>query len=427
MRWSHGGERYAAGGTGGLLTVWDDATGEVVAALDSSSDVYSFDFTVEGNGLVTGDSDAVLLHWSIADQRVIRQFNEGFRGKITHVGISETGAIIASRSSEKMIRLWSPGIDRPLAEMTSDDEVRTFRLAPSARHLALWQERQHTGVWTHLPDNPTFVPLSEEEDLVGIEFAHHTEQVFGLYYNYGFWNINDGVLERDYYFHERNREILALSPDDQFVAMPGDYEPLILFRLGDEDKIWKSDADIPYTGAIKFSHDGNDIAVNGKYGVHLIDAATGIERWKADQPERYWHYFPTFSLDGRFVLGGGRGKVHIWSRTDGEPLHTIQVPDSEFAYGLTAVADNAKRFAVGFADGSVELWRILALPRPADLNCDDCVDFNDIDPFVLALSGEDAYQKAFPNCRWLNADLDNDGAVDLDDVDPFVALLAEGQ
>jgi len=60
---------------------------------------------------------------------------------------------------------------------------------------------------------------------------------------------------------------------------------------------------------------------------------------------------------------------------------------------------------------------------PGDLNCDGAVDFDDIDPFVLALSGYDAYDAEYPACNWLNADANGDGAVDFDDIDAFVALI----
>jgi subtilisin family serine protease len=58
-----------------------------------------------------------------------------------------------------------------------------------------------------------------------------------------------------------------------------------------------------------------------------------------------------------------------------------------------------------------------------DLNCDGTIDFDDINPFVLALSNPTAYQAAYPNCNILNGDCDFDGDVDFDDINPFVALL----
>jgi hypothetical protein len=60
---------------------------------------------------------------------------------------------------------------------------------------------------------------------------------------------------------------------------------------------------------------------------------------------------------------------------------------------------------------------------PGDLDCDGDVDFDDIDPFVLALGGQTAYELIYPDCNWLNADCNGDATVDVDDVDAFVALL----
>ncbi len=58
-----------------------------------------------------------------------------------------------------------------------------------------------------------------------------------------------------------------------------------------------------------------------------------------------------------------------------------------------------------------------------DMNCDGAVDFDDINPFVLALSGQAGYEAAYPDCNWLHADADQDGDVDFDDINPFVALI----
>lgn len=60
---------------------------------------------------------------------------------------------------------------------------------------------------------------------------------------------------------------------------------------------------------------------------------------------------------------------------------------------------------------------------PGDLNCDGVVNFDDINPFVLALSNPAAYGQQFPNCNILAGDINGDGRVDFADINPFVALL----
>ncbi len=62
--------------------------------------------------------------------------------------------------------------------------------------------------------------------------------------------------------------------------------------------------------------------------------------------------------------------------------------------------------------------------HPGDLDCDGDVDFDDIDPFVAALSGQATYEAAYPDCEYMNADTNGDGSVDFDDIDAFVGLLA---
>ncbi len=59
-----------------------------------------------------------------------------------------------------------------------------------------------------------------------------------------------------------------------------------------------------------------------------------------------------------------------------------------------------------------------------DMNCDNFVNFDDINGFVLAIVGPEAYQAEYPACRWLNADCNGDALVTFDDIHGFVNLLA---
>ena len=63
---------------------------------------------------------------------------------------------------------------------------------------------------------------------------------------------------------------------------------------------------------------------------------------------------------------------------------------------------------------------------PGDMNCDGAVNFDDINPFVLALSDPPGWHAAYPDCNLLNGDVNGDGAVDFQDINPFVALLSGG-
>jgi hypothetical protein len=75
-----------------------------------------------------------------------------------------------------------------------------------------------------------------------------------------------------------------------------------------------------------------------------------------------------------------------------------------------------------FSDG--ECRAVLAEMCPAlvgDSNCDGNVDFGDINPFVLVLSGG-----TVPDCARANCDCNRDGLVDFGDINSFVGLLSQG-
>ena len=102
-----------------------------------------------------------------------------------------------------------------------------------------------------------------------------------------------------------------------------------------------------------------------------------------------------FSTGGTFQLGG-----------------TIGQPDAS----QTVMTGGSFQLIGGF-------WAVAA-PTPGDMNCDGVINFLDINPFVLALTGEAAYNAAFPNCNFLNGDVNGDGSVNFLDINPFVSLLS---
>jgi len=60
-----------------------------------------------------------------------------------------------------------------------------------------------------------------------------------------------------------------------------------------------------------------------------------------------------------------------------------------------------------------------------DLNCDNLVDFGDINPFVQALTNPAGWQAEYPGCPIRNGDINWDGMTDFGDINPFVRLLTQ--
>ncbi|MBK9127174.1 MAG: LamG domain-containing protein [Phycisphaerales bacterium] len=96
--------------------------------------------------------------------------------------------------------------------------------------------------------------------------------------------------------------------------------------------------------------------------------------------------------------------------------------------GLTEPFDVIKFDQPEYGDFGYALVSMISLcetptANPGDLNCDGVVDFDDIDPFVAALSGPATYYPLYPSCNWLAGDCNVSGNVNFNDIDPFIALI----
>ncbi len=61
---------------------------------------------------------------------------------------------------------------------------------------------------------------------------------------------------------------------------------------------------------------------------------------------------------------------------------------------------------------------------PGDMNCDDVVNFADLNPFVLVVTDPSQYLVQYPSCIRLNGDCNGDGVVNFADINAFVVLLS---
>ena len=128
------------------------------------------------------------------------------------------------------------------------------------------------------------------------------------------------------------------------------------------------------------------------------------------------------------------GDRHAVTLTPAGPLatdsYTLTVADAivDVASGQNLDGELTHRFTSeplpsgdGIPGGAAEASFVVRVP--GDTNCDGVVDLADVNPFVLALTSQVAYEAALPGCPFVNADCNADGVVNFADINPFVALL----
>ena len=151
--------------------------------------------------------------------------------------------------------------------------------------------------------------------------------------------------------------------------------------------------------------------VSGKYtALHCFDDAFFHCRNKAPRyhtadnwPAWYWGYWVSGDLGESWEYSwvGAGDRVLFDGDTDG----WLALPGDDYT--------------------SVPVTPLVPVAFVGDVNGDGKVTFADIDPFVLALSGESAYDRVFSHGRYLNADCNGDGKITFADIDPFVARLGQ--
>jgi hypothetical protein len=132
----------------------------------------------------------------------------------------------------------------------------------------------------------------------------------------------------------------------------------------------------------------------------------------------------TYTVELLYVPPGVNGAPPVGTRWTIVPLNQTQLPvpafrtndpltSYRFSFTISRVPDPCAAAVVG------------------DSNCDGVVDFDDIDPFVAALTGEAAWQNALggtPTCLYQCVnDINGDGVVNFADIDPFVQALSGDQ
>jgi hypothetical protein len=91
------------------------------------------------------------------------------------------------------------------------------------------------------------------------------------------------------------------------------------------------------------------------------------------------------------------------------------------AGGLCAehTADECQALSGVFKGAGTACANCICASCVGDCNCDGAIDFDDINPFVAALSGGQP-------CSFANCDINCDGAINFDDINALVALLSAG-
>jgi WD40 repeat protein len=137
VAWSPDGTRLAAGALDGRIRLWEGASGQEQARLDSGDSVWSVAFNADGTLLASGSVDGNVRLWDVASGAERARLN-GESGRILSVAFNRKGTRLAAGTADGDVRLWDL---RPflLLNPGSAPSPRAALLAEALQRLWRWR------------------------------------------------------------------------------------------------------------------------------------------------------------------------------------------------------------------------------------------------------------------------------------------------
>jgi WD40 repeat protein/serine/threonine protein kinase len=335
LAFSRDGGRLAAGREDHALTVWDVATGRILAHYtDQKSPVEYVGFCLDGKALVGCEGMRVLWIRPL-DHPSPRRFLTGLEHEISSISLSSDGRLLAAAASNQPVRIW---------DLSSSTKERSYQVYNPSVHQV-----EFTA------DNKSLVVACEDPKIRVWHF------------------LNAPDLARPLVGHQTGALALAFSHDGSLLAS-GSADKTI--------KIWDVDSErelIPLLGhkqtvtAVAFFPKDDQLASVGLDGKIMLWKLTrsGPDRRPSleNASELYAYdddrlYALSIHKNGRqLAAAGSKGCIYLWDvveRKPKPPLVDHEIGREKGVYAL-AYSPNQYVLASASADGNVRWWNPLSV------------------------------------------------------------------
>jgi WD domain, G-beta repeat len=149
VAFSPDGKRVAAGGTTGLIRLWDTDSGKEVGSLEDHANktVAAISFDPTGKELATAGSGGTVVVWDVAAGKA-RLFLKGDGKPVNALAYSPDGKTLAAGGDGKTVHLWDPATGKETATLVGHrGEVMALAYSPDGRVLASAGEDECVRLW----------------------------------------------------------------------------------------------------------------------------------------------------------------------------------------------------------------------------------------------------------------------------------------
>lgn len=339
--------RLATGREGGIVQIWDMATGQPTNEMHHDSRwVWSITFSSDGRWLATGSDDKTARVWDTATGQEIVRLN--LDSNVNAVAFSADGQWLATGSGDNTARIWEIKTGREVASFLHEQYVEAVALSPDGKWLATGSGDGTARIWD----------LAAKNELK--RFTHYTQVEF-----VGF--TADGKL---------------LVTSNAGKVKVWDVMSNEVMKVIEEDVV----------KIVALSSDGRWLATGSNDGLFRVwDINTGKEVGRTIHPNPLSSIAIGFSADShQLATGNFYGPIGVWQI---EPLPEMVLKgEGEVAINEVIFSPNSHWLAAKREDNMVQLWAISSTQEIAHIQHQ-----NQIHDFTFS-----------PDSRWLaTASADN--------------------
>jgi WD40 repeat protein len=352
------GARLLASGSD-ELTLWDVATGEVIATLGQPAWVDALAFRADGQILAVGSDDGVVRLWDVPKRSLLAELAQ-HDSSVSAVAFSPDGQTIAAAAEDKSICLWDTAKGRFKGRLIGhSDRIQALAWHPAGKLLVSGGWDTTARVWDVSAAETKMLLNGHAECVTAMAFSPDGQVLAcaDSEFHIWLWDHAHCFATQTLEGHAGEVSSLAFSPDGRRLLSGGQDRRLILWDVAKAQNLSPRADATSEIGRVALSPDSQSIAyVNGSTALRIWDALSGEVAFEVKHSSEL--FAVTFSPDGQWLATGDlRGQIQLWSPKEKRLLRTLDM----HRHGVTSLAfshDSRQLASAGGTDGYVYLWSL---------------------------------------------------------------------